>query len=1503
MKNTHKGNRSGGGKSTLNLLGKPLAILATAVVILANGLFVSGAHATAVIGPALGVTQISAVQTYATADGSFENGWRWVFDVTVPENETILKMKFADWTSGSNTIVAANHIRFYSAQSSNALNAEDALLIAATGAYSGDMNLNPDIDLDIARAGRQIQVVVEAAVPEGSAGGSYSTSYGISTNPDGIAPVITLLGVTPTTIEAGSVYEDAGATALDNVDGDISSSIGLSGTVITDTVGSYTLTYNVSDAAGNSATPVDREVIVGDTTAPVITEPEAVTVEAEGVKTDVELNEPGVSDNASGELTVSNDAPEDGFPVGTTTVTWTATDASGNSGTATQSVTVEDTTAPAITVPDGVTGEATSADGAVVAYEVSASDLVDGEVDVACVPVSGSQFALGETTVTCTAMDAAGNGTSASFTVTVEDRTSPVITLLGDDPQIIERGTGYIELGATATDAVEGDISPISINSESVNTDVVGTYGVTYDVSDSHGNVATQVTRTVEVRDTIPPTATVSYSTTDPTNESVIATLVPSEDITVTNNDGLPTKSFELNGSFTFEFVDVGGNTGTVLATVENIDKDAPVITIGEYSTAPTNQSITVSATTDGDATLNEASHEFTENGSFTFVATDDVGNVTEKTVTIENIDKGNPVIVLVGDGSVTVEAGVAYVDNGAAATDNYDADINSKIVMVNSVNTMVLGTYTVTYDVTDAAGNVADQVTRTVEVVDTTKPEISAISDITEEATSADGAAVTYTNPTAIDPVFGSVEVACSPESGSTFALGTTSVTCSADDGHGNIATETFNVTVQDTTPPTIVGVPADITGVEATSPVGAAVSYDLPTATDLVDGAVAVSCDPISGSIFALGTTPVTCSATDAHNNMVDATFTVTVGDAVAPTIVAPADVTKEATGPLTVVELGMPSVSDIVDVDPAVTNNAPASFPVGTTEVTWTATDDSGNSASEIQTVVITDETAPVITLTGANPQIIERTDAYVELGATASDIVDGSVTVLIDATAVNTQVSGTYTVTYDAMDAHSNLATQLTRTVTVRDTTPPSGTVAYHPDGPTNQNVIATLTPDEDIMESGATLSHTFRTNGSYAFTITDIAGNFGSVVASVNYIEKTAPPAPPITVSTQEQTNQDVVITISYPDDALAKEYWIGEGDIEDYTGSFSLADNATVYARYQSAASNWSNEGTLVVNNIDKVDPTITAPADIIMNDKDVTNPINLGTPTTDDNKDVASVVNNAPATFPIGQTTVVTWTVTDTAGNTATALQNVTITDTTPPTITAPADVTFKEGQTVALGTATASDNSGTVTVTNNDVLPAFPLGDTSVTWTATDGAGLTATAIQKVTITDGTAPTLTVTGFTVDGVAMTGDTESGYTLSVSGGSGSHALAFSAGSGVSEALNPEVIGLMLVPTEGQTAVLQSYYSTKPVGWQEYLNAAAAGTRPFAYIATDGTPIRLLDGAQYTLASTRTDMIVPDDFPAGTYTVSGTIEDLNGNTAIVTFTLVVEAAEPAPVVE
>ena len=111
------------------------------------------------------------------------------------------------------------------------------------------------------------------------AGNAYSGEVIVVAPVDTTAPVITLLGDSKVTIQKGEVYEDAGAEAMDDTDGDLSNAIEVEGEDFDSNVpGIYKITYNVTDTAGNKAVEVEREVVVEDsvqpepdTTAPVIT--------------------------------------------------------------------------------------------------------------------------------------------------------------------------------------------------------------------------------------------------------------------------------------------------------------------------------------------------------------------------------------------------------------------------------------------------------------------------------------------------------------------------------------------------------------------------------------------------------------------------------------------------------------------------------------------------------------------------------------------------------------------------------------------------------------------------------------------------------------------------------------------------------------------------------------------------------------------------------------------------------------------------------------------------------------------------------------------------------------------------------------------------------------------------------------------------------------------------------------------------------------------------------
>ena len=117
-----------------------------------------------------------------------------------------------------------------------------------------------------------------------------------------------------------------------------------------------------------------------------------------------------------------------------------------------------------------------------------------------------------------------------------------------------------------------------------------------------------------------------------------------------------------------------------------------------------------------------------------------------------------------------------------------------------------------------------------------------------------------------------------CTPAAGPVLLVGTTTVSCTVQDDAGAVVTKTFDVTVVDTTAPTLHDVPGDIS-VTSTDPGGRTVTFDPPSATDVVDTSPNVVCDAESGQHFDVGTTPVTCTARDDSGNTRSGSFQVTV------------------------------------------------------------------------------------------------------------------------------------------------------------------------------------------------------------------------------------------------------------------------------------------------------------------------------------------------------------------------------------------------------------------------------------------------------------------------------------------------------------------------------------------------------------------------------------------------------------------------------------------------
>jgi len=340
--------------------------------------------------------------------------------------------------------------------------------------------------------------------------------------------------------------------------------------------------------------------------------------------------------------------------------------------------------------------------------------------------------------------------------------------------------------------------------------------------------------------------------------------------------------------------------------------------------------------------------------------------------VTLSLTDDQPPTFTPPLPSSSTTEAtgpGGAVVTWTIAATDNVDPSPTISCDHASG-STFAIMTTTVNCRATDASGNFTVAPPFTVTVQDTTPPALTLPGNQNVETENASGKAVTY-SVTASDIVSGSIAPSCNHSSGDTFPIGTTAVHCTATDAHSNTSSGAFNVTVTlvDHTPPVLSGYANK--SVEANGPAGSVVNYPTPTAVDALDGPIgAVTCTPLSGSTFPLGTTAVHCSATDSHGNVGQATFNVTVRDTTPPNLIVPAARSIYATTPTGIPNtvssvvsfLGAASATDIVDPSPVITNNAPSFLPIGNLTITFGARDSSGNTTYKDVELIVLPEPPP-------------------------------------------------------------------------------------------------------------------------------------------------------------------------------------------------------------------------------------------------------------------------------------------------------------------------------------------------------------------------------------------------------------------------------------------------------------------------------------------------------------------------------------------------------------
>lgn len=739
------------------------------------------------------------------------------------------------------------------------------------------------------------------------------------------------------------------------------------GTVTVSATGTTALETNSVSASANK-----------DTTGPTVSVPASITVDAASADGTAASNativaflqEASAADATDGSVAVTNDAPLV-FPVGSTTVTFSASDSLGNVGSNTAVVTVEDQSPPVITPPTSTTVAATDANGtaktdaAIVAFLGSASSLdnVDGAVTEGIANDAPDVFPIGATTVTFTVADSSNLTGTATAVLTVADQAAPAVT------------------------------APAAI---------------TIAATDANGTVATNSAIAAFLA---------GASVTDNVDTSV----------TITND---AVASFPLGATtVVFTATDAAGNTGTASAVITVRDQDKPVVsTPADITVAATDANgtsatdavitaflggATVSDNVDADLTISNNAPPVLVLGptTVTFTATDAAGNVGNATAAITVTDQTEPVIdapailVVLGDESGLAASTQAIVDflAGVTATDNVDGDV---AVDNNApTETYPFGTTTVTFTAVDAAGNQAT-VTTVVNV---------SLDPIAPELTIADSISINVDMPNSVlassDPAIAEFIAAAvatdNKDDDSTliitndgldeYPVGVTVVTFSVSDAAGNTTTDSASIT--------LVVLDTDGDG--------------LPDFYETANGL-----DPEDGSDAAGDLDGDGISNLDEYTGGSDPTR-----DELAPELTIPADISMAATGRMTDVVLGDASAVDNKDGALSPTPSAIGPFKSGLYAITWSISDAAGNSSSAVQSVEImplANLTPSSITVEGATVEVsVELSGpaaAYpvtipISIGGTASA---GDVTASADSIVIAEGTKGMVTLSITADD---------------------------------------------------------------------------------------------------------------------------------------------------------------------------------------------------------------------------------------------------------------------------------------------------------------------------------------------------------------------------------------------------------------------------------------------------------------------------------------------------
>jgi uncharacterized repeat protein (TIGR01451 family) len=476
--------------------------------------------------------------------------------------------------------------------------------------------------------------------------------------------------------------------------------------------------------------------------------------------------------------------------------------------------------------------------------------------------------------------------------------------------------------------------------------------------------------------------------------------------------------------------------------------------------------------------------------------------------------------------------------------------------------------------------------------------------------------------------------------------------------------------LSVEDSQPPALGACPDNVTVSTDPASGSAIVTFDAPTASDNC-GSVTVECSPASGSALGIGTTTVTCTATDSSGNTASCSFEVTVEDNEAPSLACAGDISVACVGAVPAPDTGSVIVSDnsgsatVVHVgDLSDGQSCPE-----TITRTYRATDATGNEATCTQTILVHDDVAPMLTCPA---------DVELECGGS-----------------LDPDQAGTATAT-DNCDANP------------------------------------TITHSDSAIEGG--IARTWKA--------TDACGNQATCVQTIRVVDTTAPTiTPPADVAVAADSGACGATGVD-----------LGQPVVSDTCGSLNVSNDAPTQFPVGTTIVTWTvtdgggntTTSQQAVTILDNEEPTVSCPANIAVSTDEgqsTASNVNLGEPTVNENCGSVTVLNDAPSEFPIGNT-VVTWTIEDSNGNVTTCQQSITVGDNQPPSFECPGTVVVEAARQATDAVAhydlpVASDNSGVESIECNPASgSAFPIGTNVVECVATDVHGNSASCAFSVIV-----------------------------------------------------------------------------------------------------------------------------------------------------------------------